>query len=61
MEETMTLSQAADMIIVGSFIVICFSFFLYTVGELVCDLIEHIKKKREARKAKKAAETETDQ
>lgn len=32
MEETMTLSQVADMIIVGSFITICFSFILYTIG-----------------------------
>ncbi|MBQ7685057.1 MAG: hypothetical protein IJT48_11280 [Bacteroidaceae bacterium] len=47
MEETMTLSQVADMIIVGSFVTICFSFILYTIGELVSDLVIFIKKKRE--------------
>ena len=60
MEETMTLSQVADLIIVGGFITICFSFILYSVGELVCDLIEHIKKKRDARKAKKAETKESE-
>lgn len=54
MEETMTLSQVADLIIVGSFVTICFSFILYTIGELVSDLVVFIKKKRDARKAKKA-------
>lgn len=60
MEETMTLSQVADMIIVGSFITICFSFILYTIGELVSDLVIFIKKKRNARKAKKAENKESE-
>lgn len=60
MEETMTLSQVADMIIVGGFVTICFSFILYTIGELVSDLVVFIKKKRDARKAKKAENKETE-
>ena len=60
MEETMTLSQVADMIIAGSFVTICVSFILYTIGELVSDLVIFIKKKRDARKAKKAENKESE-
>jgi hypothetical protein len=60
MEETMTLSQVADMIIVISFVMIGFSFILYTIGELVSDLVIFIKKKRDARKAKKVENKESE-
>ena len=54
MEETMTLSQAADLIIVMTFGVTVITVFFGTVTEAVLDLIDTIKKKRKARKEKKA-------
>ena len=54
MEETMTLSQVADLIIVMTFAVTVFTVFFGTVTEAVLDLIDTIKKKRKARKEKKA-------
>ena len=54
MEETMTLSQAADLIIVMTFSVTVFTVFFGTVTEAVLDLIDTIKKKHKARKEKKA-------
>ena len=57
MEETMTLSQAADLIIVMTFGVIVITVFFGTVTEAVLDLIDTIKKKRKARKEKKAEQS----
>ena len=54
MEETMTLSQAADLIIVMTFGVTVITVFFGTVTEAALDLIDKIKKKRKARKEKKA-------
>ena len=58
MEETMTLSQAADLIIVMTFGVTVITLFFGTVTEAVLDLIDTIKKKRKARKEKKAEQSE---
>ena len=58
MEETMTLSQAADLIIVMTFGVTVITVFFGTVTEAVLDLIDTIKKKRKARKEKKAEQIE---
>lgn len=57
MEETITLSQVADLIIVMTFAVTIFTFIINGIAELTFDLIDTIKKKRKARKEKKAAET----
>ena len=57
MEETMTLSQAADLIIVMTFSVTVITVFFGTVTEAVLDLIDTIKKKRKARKEKKAEQS----
>lgn len=54
MEETMTLAHAADMIIVGAFCIVCFSFTVYCLMDLLYDLVQWIRKRREKRKAKKA-------
>ena len=59
MEETMTLSNVADLIIVMTFSVTIFTFIINGLAELSFDLIDWIKKKRRARrenKAEKAAE-----
>ena len=56
MEETMTLSQAADLIIVMTFAVTIFTFIINGIAELTFDLLDTIKKKRKARKEKKAAQ-----
>ena len=57
MEETMTLSQAADLIIVMTFGVTVITVFFGTVTEAVLDLIDTIKKKRKACKEKKAEQS----
>ena len=57
MEEPMTLSQAADLIIVMTFGVTVITVFFGTVTEAVLDLIDTIKKKRKARKEKKAEQS----
>ena len=57
MEETMTLSQAADLIIVMTFGVTVITVFFGTVTEAALDLIDTIKKKRKARKEKKAEQS----
>ena len=54
MEETMTLSQVADLIIVMTFAVTIFTFIINGLAELTFDLIDTVKKKRKARKEKKA-------
>ena len=46
MEETMTLSQSADLIIVMTFGVTVITVFFGTVTEAALDLIDTIKKKR---------------
>ncbi len=56
MEETITLSQVADLIIVMTFAVTIFTFIINGIAELTFDLIDTIKKKRKARKEKKAAQ-----
>ena len=58
MEETMTLSQVADMIIVISFFSVGFTAFLYLVVDTILDMISGIKAKRKARKERKAKEKE---
>ena len=58
MEETMTLSQAADLIIVMTFGVTVITVFFGAVTEAVLDLIDTIKKKRKARKEKKTEQIE---
>ncbi len=57
MEETITLSQAADLIIVMTFGVTVITVFFGTVTEAVLDLIDTIKKKRKARKEKTAEQS----
>ena len=57
MEETMTLSQAADLIIVMTFGVTVITVFFGAVTEAVLDLIDTIKKKHKARKEKKAEQS----
>ena len=57
MEETMTLSQVADLIIVMTFGVTVITVFFGAVTEAVLDLIDTIKKKRKARKEKKAEQS----
>ena len=59
MEETITLSNVADLIIVMTFCVTIFTFIINGVAELSFELIDWIKKKRKERmekKAEKAAE-----
>lgn len=59
MEETITLSNVADLIIVMTFCVTIFTFIINGLAELSFELIDWIKKKRKERmekKAKKAAE-----
>lgn len=58
MEETMTLSQAADLIIVMTFAMTVITVFFGMVTEAVLDLIDTIKKKRKARKEKTAEQSE---
>ena len=58
MEETMTLSKAADLIIVMTFGVTVITVFFGAVTEAVLDLIDTIEKKRKARKEKKAEQIE---
>ena len=58
MEETITLSQVADLIIVMGFAVTVLTFFINALAELTCNLIESIKKKRRERREKKAAQAE---
>lgn len=57
MEETMTLSQVADLIIVMTFGVTVITVFFGAVTEAVLDLIDTIKKKHKARKEKKAEQS----
>ena len=58
MEETITLSQVADLIIVLTFFTAIFTFIINALAELTFDLIDSIKKKRRERREKKAAEAE---
>ena len=58
MENTVTLSQMADMIIVISFFTIGFTAFLYIVVDTIMDMISGIKAKRMVRKERKAKELE---
>ena len=58
MEETITLSQVADLIIVMGFAVTVLTFFINALAELTFNLIESIKKKRRERREQKAAQAE---
>ena len=58
MEETMTLSQVADVIIVMTFAVTVITVFFGMVTEAVLDLIDMVKKKRKARKEKTVKQSE---
>ena len=54
---TETLSRMADIIIVVTFIAVCFSITFYTIIDAVCEGIAFWKKKRKARKAEKENQT----
>lgn len=56
-----TLSQAADMIIVGCFCIAGYLAFLYLIGEAACAVVDIIKDKRKARKERKAKKLEQEQ
>ena len=58
MENTVTLSQMADMIIVISFFSVGFTAFLYLVVDTILDMVSGIKARRKARKERKAKELE---
>lgn len=61
MESTMTLSHMADLIVVGTFIVVVFSVTTYSFIELVTNIADDIhnwRKKRKEMKQAKNAETE---
>ena len=53
MEETLTLSQAADMIIVMTFSIFTISFFFYGLMETVSMVIDAVKGWRKKRREKK--------
>ena len=50
MENTLTLSQLADLIIVGGSISITFGIMVYLIADIIFDLIDIAKMKREIRK-----------
>ena len=58
MENTVTLSQMADMIIVLCFGAVVVGTTMFVVVDTVMDLIESVKKRRKARKERKAKELE---
>ena len=58
MENTVTLSQMADMIIVLCFGAVVVGTTMFVVVDTVMDLIESVKKRRKARKERKAKEQE---
>ena len=58
MENTVTLSQMADMIIVLCFGAVVVGTTMFVVVDTVMDLIESVKKRRKARKERKAKERE---
>ncbi len=58
MENTVTLSQMADMIIVLCFGAVVIGTTVFVVVDAVMDLIESVKKRRKARKERKAKELE---
>ena len=60
MEEMMTLARMADMIVVGTFCVVCYCGVLFALGEIVTSLFDFIHRLRERRKAKKAETKEAE-
>jgi len=58
MENTVTLGQMADMIIVLCFGAVVIGTTVFVVVDAVMDLIESVKKRRKARKERKAKELE---
>ena len=58
MENTVTLSQMADMIIVLCFGAVVVGTTMFVVVDTVMDLIESVKKRRRARKERKVKELE---
>ena len=58
MENTVTLSQMADMIIVLCFGAVVVGTTMFVVVDTVMDLIESVKKRRKAQKERKAKEQE---
>ena len=58
MENTVTLSQMADMIIVLCFGAVVVGTTMFVVVDTVMDLIESVKKRRKDRKERKAKEQE---
>ena len=58
MENTVTLSQMADMIIVLCFGAVVVGTTMFVVVDTVMDLIESVKKRRKARKERKEKEQE---
>ena len=58
MENTVTLSQMADMIIVLCFGAVVVGTTMFVVVDTVMDLIQSVKKRRKARKERKAKEQE---
>ena len=58
MENTVTLSQMADMIIVLCFGVVVVGTTMFVVVDAVMDLIDSVKNRRKARRERKAKEQE---
>ena len=58
MENTVTISQLADMIIVGGAIGIAFGTIVYLVTNIIIDLIDIARDRRKARKERQAKEPE---
>jgi len=58
MENTVTLGQMADMIIVLCFGAVVIGTTMFVVVDTAMDLIESVKKRRKARKERKAKELE---
>ena len=58
MENTVTLSQMADMIIVLCFGAVVIGTTMFVVIDTVMDLIDSVKNRRKARKERKAKEQE---
>ena len=59
--DVITLSQAADLIIVVCFGAVGYFAFLYFIAEGICGLIDFIRSKRKARKEWKAMKREQEQ
>ena len=58
MENTVTLSQLADLIIVAGAVGVTFTTIVYLVTDLILDLIGFIRNRRKARKERQTQEPE---